>query len=198
MARYSNKVLILLLLTVAIILPTSNSTVWGHNIKHIRINNHDYMNHLDDVDIDFEDGDLILTSDEYDSEVIISKKYELYIDDKFIPTNDEQKELLKEYYQTTYKLYIEAIKIGKEGIKIGIQGAELGISVIGKLFLLLSSSYDTDDLEEDIEREEEKIEQQAKKLEKKADRLERKAKRLESLAEEMREAIPELEELGWF
>jgi len=198
MTRYSNKMLILFLLAVAVMLLIGNSEVWGHDINHIRIHDHDFGHHLDDVSIDFEDGNLILTNDEYDSEIRISEKYELYIDDKFIPTNDKQQELLKDYYQTSYIVYKQAMKIGLEGAKIGVKGARLGISAIGKLLLLLSPSYDTDDFERDIEQEAEKIEMQARKLEKKADRLERKAKRLESLAEEMREAVPELEELGWF
>ena len=54
--------------------------------------------------------------------------------------------------------------LGIEGAKIGAGGVKLGFTAIAKVVKLLSDEYDTDDLEEDLEREAEKLEKKAERL----------------------------------
>jgi len=158
-----------------------------------------YDCHMDDANIDVKDGNIIITHHGRGrSEIEITRDNELYIDGHFIKTNDQQKKLLAEYRLQVMELVDRAKDIGFEGAKIGIEGAKIGLKAVGGVFKLLLEDYDTDDLEEEMEREAAKIEARADKLEARADELEEMADRLEMMAEELSDQIPELHELEWF
>lgn len=167
--------------------------------KCLRAVHIDGNSHLNGVEVDFEDGSIVLTSREYEKETVeITKDYQLYINDHQIDLDENQQELVKEYYDLFDKIVEDAKELGWEGARIGVSGAKLGLSVIGGLFKVVFTSYDTDDFERDVEREADRLEARAKVLERKAKVIEKMAEDLEDVAEEMSREIPQLGEMGWF
>jgi hypothetical protein len=156
--------------------------------------------HLEDVDIDIDDGSVIITYDgrrNYE-EVEITEDYELLIDGERIKTDRDQRELLKEYHETVFKIHECAKAIGLRGAELGIKGAKIGMKAIGGVFKAIFTDYDFEEFEEDIEWEAEKLEDEAEELEEEAEEIEELAENLEEIHEDLVDEIPELEELGWF
>ena len=91
-----------------------------------------------------------------------------------------------------------AHEIGWEGLRIGAAGLKIAMKAIGGVFKLVFTSYDSDDLERDLEREAAKLEARAEQLEEEAEVLEDMANALERQAEKLARDIPELGDLGWF
>jgi len=151
----------------------------------------------DDVNIDIEGDDIIMTNRHRGDEVKITHEYDLIINGKKIEMDEHQRQLVKEFYHNMLDLTEYAAVIGVEGAKIGARGAALGISAIGKVFRLLDENYDTDDLEREVEREAHKIERDAARLEKKADEIEWMADELENLYGKMEREFVELRDLHW-
>lgn len=154
----------------------------------------------DHTSIDMKHGSVMIKhqSRRETSTVEITKKYELYIDDELIKTDDAQTKLLKEYHEQLGEIHDQAKKIGWEGAKIGAEGAKIGlIAGIGVLKMLFSN-YSEDDLEYDVEFASEKIEQRAEELEEKAEGIENMVDDLDEITDELRDAVPELAELEWF
>ena len=129
-------------------------------------------------------------------DVEITEDYELYVNGEPIRLNRRQKEMVEDYYEYVHRIRREAYRIGWKGAKVGAEGAKIGVKAVAGLFRLLSSDYDTDDLERDMEREAQKIEKKAERLEDEA--IEDLADELEELHEKMGREIGELRELGWF
>jgi cell division protein ZapA (FtsZ GTPase activity inhibitor) len=160
---------------------------------------HWYKSSDNNISMDFDDGTLVITNrGRNKGKVEITKDYELYVNGRRVQTNDEQRELLREYYKSVEDLVDYAAEVGFEGAKIGAQGAEIGIAAVAGLFHLLSSDYDTDDLERELERKSDRLEMKAERLEEKAEALEEQAEELEELADELNDEIPELHRLRWF
>jgi len=163
--------------------------------KYITLDDGCLMNNFD---LDIDDGTIIINSHGRYSDVVeITDEYELYINDRHIKTDAEQKALLGEFHSKTMDLIEEAKVIGLEGAEIGLKGAKLGMHAVGGVFRLLLPDFDTDDLEDELEREAEKLEAQAEELEIQAEELEDIAEDLEDLADELVQKIPELDELDW-
>lgn len=179
---------------------------FGHGISHSHSNHHVYFGenghnfgHCNNMDIDFEDGEIYIThSGRKSGAVKITDDYELFVNGKQIKTNDEQQRLIEEFYNSAEDLHKYAGKIGSAGAEIGLEGARLGVSVIGGLFKLILPGYDTDDLERDMERKASRLEYKASLLEKDAEALEHIAYDMEDIAEELKHEIPELRKLRWF
>jgi hypothetical protein len=153
---------------------------------------------MDHMDVDIDKGTIILSHRDYKEPVVeITEEYELYINGRHIKTNDHQKELLEEYYETMLELIESAKAIGLKGARIGIDGAKLGLGALGSLFKLISPDYDMEDFEREIEAEAEEIEAKAELLEEEAEELEILADDLEDIYEEMEDEITELGELEW-
>ncbi|UCC45082.1 MAG: hypothetical protein JSU65_03955, partial [Candidatus Zixiibacteriota bacterium] len=139
------------------------------------------------TDFDFVDGSLIIEHDNRRFETVeITEDYELYVNGKHVETTEEQKLLLADFYHGVEELVDEAMLLGKDGVKVGLAGAKLGIGVLGKLFKMLFTSYDSDDLERDVEREAAKIEAKAAVLEERAEEIEDRADELDYLARKLR------------
>jgi hypothetical protein len=170
----------------------------AHADRHIHAVHVDNHSHLNGVDVDFEDGSVIFTETEYGETVEITEDYELYVNDRLVELDDNQQELVKEYYDLFDQIIEEAKEIGWEGARIGVSGAHLGLKALGGLFKVVFTSYDSDDLERDMEREADKLEARAKVLERKAKVIEDMADDLEELADVMSSEIPELGKLEWF
>jgi len=164
----------------------SNDIVWGDGF---------FSNNFE---IDIDDGTVIIISHRHGSDVVeITEDYELYINDRHIKTNSDQKQLLGEFHSKTLVMVEEAKEIGLEGAEIGIKGAKIGMKAIGGVFKLFLSEYDAEDLEEELEWEAEQLEAEAEKLEEQAEELEDLAEDLEDLADELVLNIPELDDLDW-
>lgn len=153
----------------------------------------------DDITVRLRKGNITFVNhDEDHSSVEITKYYELFVNDEEVELDNDQQELVKQFYLQTITIKKYAKKIGIEGAKIGLDGAMLGLKAIGCVFKLLSPDYDTDDLEDEIESAADDIEDKADRLERKAEKIEDLVYELEDYADEMAYNIPELDELGWF
>jgi hypothetical protein len=168
----------------------------GHTHRSRTIS-HSHISTLDDINIEFDDKTLVMTSEDGDDVVEITEDYKLYINDKLIKTDQSQEALLKEFYEQTVDLTECAVAIGAEGAKVGLAGAKVGLHAVNGVLKVLFTDYDSDDLERDIEREAAKVEAKAKLLEDKAEKIEDMADDLEDIYDEMEESIPELRDLDW-
>ena len=154
---------------------------------------------LEHLDIDIDDDILVLTC-EYDDDlwVEITPDYRLYISGRRVYLNQDQRDIVADYYDHFMEIMDKAKVIGKEGAKIGVKGAKLGVLAAGAALKLLFTDYDSDDLEDDIEEEAEKLEVRAEELEEMAEELEEIADEFEDLHYTMKREIEELDELDWF
>jgi hypothetical protein len=154
---------------------------------------------LEDVDFDVRDGSIVITNDRRDrEEVEITSDYKLYVNGRLVVTNEEQDELLADYYDLTMAIIERAKKIGLEGAEIGVSGAAIGVQAVGGILKALLTEYEFEDLEYDLEVKAEELEEKAEKLERKADRLEHMADQLADVHDDLRRETPELRELRWF
>ena len=153
----------------------------------------------EDIEVDFENGTIVLTCKYDDSEFIeITEDHDLYINGRQIRLDRSQRRLVAEYYDRFTAVIEYAKEIGLEGAKIGIAGTKVGLKALVGVMKVLFSDYESDELEEDIEEESEDLEEMAADLEEKAEDLERLADSLEELHDEIRDEIPEIGELRWF
>jgi hypothetical protein len=169
--------------------------------RKVTINNIDYghSHHLNGIDIDIDDGTLIMKgSGGYDGVIEITEDYELLVNGRKVNLNTEQKELVADYYDNFMFVVDEAKLIGLEGAGIGWEGAKLGFSALGCVFKLLSTDYDEDDMEREMEAKAELLEERAEILEEHAEELEEVAEQLEDIFYDMEEEIQEIKELEWY
>lgn len=152
---------------------------------------------IDDINIEIDDGDIILRHIDTDEEVIFTERYELIVNDRKIKTTPEQQEVIEEFYDTFFVVVDKVTEIGYKGAAIGWQGAKLGLKAIAKVFKLLHPEYDTDDLENEMEKEAEKIEERAEEIEEMAEKVENLVDHLEDLFLELEDSIPEIASLDW-
>lgn len=192
----------IVLLTGLLLVSTATTSLAGKHSSRWSDDNHSrFSNWDDDISFDLDDGTLIITHERNrrDRSVVeFTEDYELYIDGDKIRLNDDQRELVGEFYKQSMDIVDYAKEIGLEGAKIGVEGAKLGMRAIGCLFKLLSSDYDSDDMEDEMERAAENIEEQAEILEEKAEYIEDMVYDLDDIAYDLRNEIPELDRLDWF
>ncbi len=124
--------------------------------------------------------------------VEVNERHELRADGTLIKLDREQQELVGEFYEKTRELIVNAQAIGLEGASIGVQGIGVAATALTGVVNMIFTSYTSDDLERDVEREAAKIERRANRLEDKADQLETLAEEVEDLYDEMEDSIPEL------
>ena len=146
----------------------------------------------------FDDNDLFIYDkhDKKGDEVLITAKYDLYINHEKIRVDRKTSKLLKIYYNNVWEVREEAFAIGIEGAKIGLSGAKLGLTAVISLPLLLFG--DEDEFEERMEEAGEELERKGEELERQGEKLEDKADDLEDLEDELRDRVEELDDLFWF
>jgi hypothetical protein len=149
----------------------------------------------DDLSVEFDDDVLVMEFHDEDVLVEIMPDYDLYVDGELIELGDEQSALVEDYYNSMVEVVYEAQRIGYEGAKIGMAGAAIGIESVAGVLAMFFTSYDSDDLERDVERKASRLEARAEELERKAEKLEEMAEDLEDLWSEMCDEIPALEGL---
>jgi len=155
----------------------------------------------DDINLEIDGGNVIITCEKsrYRSdEVKITEDYILYVNGKKVKVDDEQKALLKDYYDQTIELHEEAEIVGIEGAKIGIEGARIGTRAASGVLKMLFLDFDEDEFEEKMERKSEELEKMSEELEQRAEKLEEMADNLEDTHHDLSRKIPELRELEWF
>jgi len=162
----------------------------------------DYHGHFwdaEDFEIDVDDGVIIIEDHGRDDNILeITPEYELYLNGKLIETDEDQKKLVEEFYLLFFETIDYGKEIGKEGARIGLKGAKLGLKAVGRVFKMIFTSYEAEDLERDMEFEADRLEEEAEELEEMAEKIEEMVEELEDLAYEMQRDIPELRELDWF
>lgn len=152
----------------------------------------------EDVSVELEGGSILYSHAHGESTVEITHACELIVDGRAVRLNRTQQRLVEDYYDTFQCIVGEGKEIGIEAAKIGADGARLGIAAAAGAFKLLSSDYDSDDLDRDIGCKKARIEQKAARLEERAARLKRDAHNLQDMHEQLRCDIKELNDLGWF
>jgi len=170
--------------------------------KEVEINHKNCDHHfkcLENLEIDIDDGILILTcQNDDDLWIEITPDGNLSISDHRVYLDRHQQKLMAEYYDRFIDFIDQAKLIGKEGAKIGIKGAKIGILAAGAVLKMLVTDYDSEDLEEEIEEEAEELEARAEDLEEMAEELEEQAEDFEELHYTVKSEIIELDELDWF
>jgi len=196
------RTVLIALLTGLLLLGAATTSLAGrHHDRLVNIRHDHFADWDEDISFDLDDGTLIITyeRDRRDRSIVeFTEDYQLFIDGDEIELNDDQRELVREFYDQSMDIVDYAKEIGWEGAKIGVEGAKLGVRAIGCLFKLLSPNYDSDDMEDEIERAAERIEERAEILEEKAEFIEEMVEDLEDIADDMCDKIPELDRLGWF
>ncbi|MCD6162892.1 MAG: hypothetical protein J7K40_10830 [candidate division Zixibacteria bacterium] len=187
---------IIILITVIMIIPCLNAAdreCWSHSYSNeVYLDDSNVFTNIDDdvITICFDNCDY--------NRIKITSDYELYINGKHIKTDDDQKELIEEFYNQTMELTEYAGQIGERGAKIGLSGAALGLKAVGSVFRAVFSDYDFDDIERELEIEAEEFEEQAELLEEQAEAIEEIADELEYIYNELKQEVPELHDLDWF
>jgi hypothetical protein len=167
----------------------NNSKSW--NISYSSITFDDFRVKLDD--------DEVLIYPEYanNKHLRITDEYDLYVNDEKIDINIEQREFLEKYHKLITKIYDDAMDIGIEGAKIGVKGAAIGTKAISGVLKMMFTSYDSDDLERDIEYEAELLEEEAEELEEIAEELEDRSDEIEKYYYSLKKVIPLLKKYRW-
>jgi hypothetical protein len=179
----------------------AGSSLFGVDLKkkkHHKMDHHFNIEVLDHVDIDIDDGVLVISDENSPDYFEISEARDLFVNGEQVKLTDDQQKLVTRYYDVYFEIIDYAKRIGLEGARIGVEGAAIGVKAVAGVFKLLRADYDSDDLEEELEAEAEKIEEKADRLEDRADYLEELGDELEELHLKLGEEIPELSELEMF
>lgn len=179
-----------LLPIVFILCSTLSAHIW-HNEDSI----------LNRVNINVEDGTIIITDREDDGEYVkIMDDNSLIVNGKYIRTNWKQKRLIEDYYYAIYDVRSLGKKMGIEGVKMGAAGAQVAVFALSRVIkLFLFDEYDSDEFDEDLDEEiEEELEERGEYLEELGEELEDNIDELEELHEELKEEISTLNKLDWF
>jgi hypothetical protein len=188
-------------LMLPVVLTGHTVHVAGNEVqKHHSIIKHDHHDRNsvcvfdDDISsMEFKHNSVIITySEGTPEEVEVTERHELIVDGKQVKLNPDQQKLVSDFYEATRDLIADAKEIGLEGAAVGLQGAKVAVKAVAGVFEMLCTSYTSDDLERDVEREAAKIERRAEKLEVKADKIEAAADNAERLYDRMEDRIPEL------
>lgn len=167
--------------------------------KHSK--NKDYSNScqlIENVDIDLDNGSLVLVSRRDDTIIEITDDFGLYINGKKVQLTNQQTELVGDYYTSFMRIIASAKRIGYEGAKIGVAGAVLGLEALTGTIKLLAPDYSSEDLEAEMEEKANQLEARAKKLEAKAEHIEEQVCQFENLHYRLVKEIPEIEQTGAF
>jgi hypothetical protein len=162
---------------------------------------HDEDSVLNRVNIDVENGTIIITALEDDDEYVkIMDDNSLIVNGKYIRTDWKQKRLIEDYYYAICDVRSLGRKMGIEGVKMGAAGAQVAVFALSRIIkLFLIDEYDSDEFNEALDEEiEEELEERGEYLEELGEELEDRIDDLEELHEEVKEEITALDKLYWF
>ena len=153
------------------------------------------------VEMDLEDGELVIENDRLDEDVTITEDRELFVNGRRVETDRRTKRLLDRYVRQHEQLEAEAAKLGVEAAEMGAMGAKIGALAVAKVCRAFCGDDDDDDLEDledEIDERQEEIDRLTDKIEKKAEKVEGIADDVKRTHRKLRRAVPELEDLDWF
>jgi hypothetical protein len=153
------------------------------------------LNFLSHADIDIKGSSVFIISQEGGKATIeMTKNGQLYIDGRKVRTNNEEKQLIKEYHHLIVDIVESAEEVGIECAEIGIESAEIGINAVQEVIQNLCDEQEWKYVERKLEKKAKKIEATATKLENKIEDLEELAEEMGELHQDMLEHFPELKE----
>ena len=117
---------------------------------------------IDDISIGIDDGTVFLEHEYEDEWIEITEDYELFVNGDRVKTDEEQQEMVVEFYDGVIEIKDMAIDVGIEGARIGLAGAGIGLKAVGGVFKMIFTDYDEDDLDRDLERAASKLEAKAR------------------------------------
>jgi hypothetical protein len=196
--REKNKMrTILIFLVASLFILSSAFAVGGKPRKYSSYDTSGF--YYSDISIYMNDGSIIIIHQGLDDiELEITEDFELFINDRRIKTDDDQKEILRRFYFQMEAVVKYSKEIGLAGAEIGAKGARIGLKAAAGGLRLIVDGREIEILESDLEPETEQLEAEAERLEEKAEILEEMAQELESTFDDMVDEIPELRELDWF
>ena len=152
----------------------------------------------ENVDVNLDHGSIIFKHKDGDETVEITKGYALIVNGNELRLHRDQRNLVKDYYESFQAVIEDAKTLALAGVKLGAKGAAMGIVAACRALCGVDSENDRDHHDSSIDRETEKLNAEGAKIEKRAERLKRKAETLEKLHDRLRRNVTELDELGWF
>ncbi|MGD1048410.1 MAG: DUF2884 family protein [Candidatus Krumholzibacteriaceae bacterium] len=171
---------------------------YAHRHACERGNQENILFRSEDVSVELEGGSILYSHAHNESTVEITQAHELIVDGRAVRLNRTQQRLVEDYYDTFQSIVDQGKEIGIEAAKVGAEGARLGLAAAAGALKLLSSDYDSDDLDRDMGCKKARLEHKAERLEERAARLKRDAHDLRDMHEQLRCDIKELNDLGWF
>ncbi len=171
----------------------------GGHVKSAPVNvklERDHVLTLDFVDVDLDGDDLVLRCRNDNAvNVVIRSDYSLWIKDSEVELTGRQKKLVMDFYNETFSLVQDALRLAKKGTRLGVKGATLGLSAAFEAIVAAIMGEDEDAIEERVTKKTDKIEAEAKRLEAEAKILEDRADNVTELLEKLFDRIPALSEL---
>ncbi len=170
-------------------------TSWGAPV-HMDIHK-DHVITMDFVDVSVDGADLIMhCKNDEDTEVVIKEDYSLWVGDEQVSLTPSEEKLVMDFYNATFSLIQDALRIARKGVRLGLKGAKIGLSAAFNAIVAAVMGEDEDSIEARVEEKTSQIEEEANRLEREANGIEERADEVEELLKKMFRTIPALQKLG--
>ena len=168
---------------------------WGAPV-HVDIHK-DHVITMDFVDVSVDGADLIMhCKNDEDTEVVIKEDYSLWVGNEQVSLTPSEEKLVMDYYNATFSLIQDALRIARKGVRLGLKGAKIGLSAAFNAIVAAVMGEDEDSIEARVEEKTSQIEEEANRLEREANGIEERADEVEELLKKMFRTIPALQKLG--
>ncbi|NOX36157.1 MAG: YggN family protein [Calditrichaeota bacterium] len=147
---------------------------------------------IGNLKINLEGDQLVLSCSGGDDEVRISAEYELMVNGETVPLSPMQEKQLAEFYDDTWYMIDEALRIARTGVEIGLRGAGVGFRTLVEALKAVFSGGGEEAIEAAVENQTRGLVAQANRLKARAEQIESRANRLQIQWTELVRAIPEL------
>ncbi len=170
-------------------------TSWGAPV-HVDIHK-DHVITMDFVDVSVDGADLIMhCKNDEDTEVVIKEDYSLWVGNEQVSLTPSEEKLVMDFYNATFSLIQDALRIARKGVRLGLKGAKIGLSAAFNAIVAAVMGEDEDSIEARVEEKTSQIEEEANRLEREANGIEERADEVEELLKKMFRTIPALQKLG--
>ena len=170
-------------------------TSWGAPV-HVDIHK-DHVLTVDFVDVSVDGADLIMhCKNDEDTEVVIKEDYSLWVGNEQVSLTPSEEKLVMDFYNATFSLIQDALRIARKGVRLGLKGAKIGLSAAFNAIVAAVMGEDEDSIEARVEEKTSQIEEEANRLEREANGIEERADEVEELMKKMFRTIPALQKLG--
>ncbi len=170
-------------------------TSWGAPV-HVDIHK-DHVITMDFVDVSVDGADLVMhCKNDEDTEVVIKEDYSLWVGDEQVSLTPSEEKLVMDFYNATFSLIQDALRIARKGVRLGLKGAKIGLSAAFNAIVAAVMGEDEDSIEARVEEKTSQIEEEANRLEREANGIEERADEVEELLKKMFRTIPALQKLG--